>query len=85
MRGRKSRAEPELIVSSAHLAAGRSPALSELEYGLILASHAFHRWIVRCMAAVGIPQLSATEVLILNTVRHRGRPKKLVDGTVTGY
>src|SRR3712207_2283557 len=29
------------IVSSAHLAAGASPGLSEVEYGLILAGHAF--------------------------------------------
>jgi predicted MarR family transcription regulator len=71
--------EPELIVSSAHLAAGNSPALSELEYGLILASHAFTRWMVRCMAAVGVANLSATEILILNTVRHRDRPKRLAD------
>ena len=75
----KATSGPELIVSSAHLAAGNSPALSELEYGLILASHAFTRWMVRCMAAVGVPNLSATEVLILNTVRHRDRPKKLAD------
>lgn len=82
MRRRETRVEePALgpIVSSAHLAAGRSPALSELEYGLILASHAFTRWILRCMAAVGYPNLSSTEILILNTVRHRGRPKKLAD------
>ena len=79
MRSKKVRAasKPEPIVSSAHLAAGNSPALSEFEYGLILASHAFHRWIVCCMAASGIAHLSAIEVLILHTVRHRGRPKKL--------
>jgi predicted MarR family transcription regulator len=29
------------------------------------------------MAAVGVAHLSAIEVLILNTVRHRGRPKNL--------
>ncbi|PZM07304.1 transcriptional regulator, partial [Rhizobium tubonense] len=48
----------ELIVSSAHLAGGSSPALSELEYGLILFSHAFNRWMVRCMAAAGVAGLS---------------------------
>jgi predicted MarR family transcription regulator len=67
------------IVSSAHLADGGSPGLSEVEYGLILASHAFSRWMVRCMAAAGLPGLSATEILILHSVRHRGREKKLAD------
>jgi predicted MarR family transcription regulator len=67
------------IVSSAHLAAGASPALSEFEYGLMLAGAAFDRWIVRCMAAAGVPGLSATEVLVLHTVRHRDRPKKQAD------
>jgi predicted MarR family transcription regulator len=67
------------VVSSAHLAAGASPALSELEYGLILASHAFTRWMSRCMNAAGQPGLSALEILILHTVCHRDRPKKLAD------
>ncbi|MEP9375381.1 winged helix DNA-binding protein [Aquabacter sp. CN5-332] len=69
----------EPIVSSAHLAAGGSPALSETEFGLILAVHAFERWIVRCMAASGVPNLSPLEVLILHAVRHRDRPKPCAD------
>jgi predicted MarR family transcription regulator len=64
------------IVSSAHLAAGASPGLSEVEYGLILAGHAFQRWVVLCAAAAGQPGLSPTEVLILHTVQHRDRPKR---------
>ncbi|MGE3067602.1 MAG: winged helix DNA-binding protein [Hyphomicrobiaceae bacterium] len=67
------------IVSSAHLAAGASPGLSEVEFGLILAGHAFERWMVRCMAAAGVPDLSPVEVLVLHTVRHRDKPKKLAD------
>lgn len=67
------------IVSSAHLAEGNSPGLSEVEYGLILAGHAFDRWMVRCMAAAGLPGLSSMEVLILHSIRHRGREKKLAD------
>ncbi len=67
------------IVSSAHLAEGGSPGMSEVEYGLILASHAFSRWMVRCMAAAGLPGLSPIEVLILHSIRHRGREKKLAD------
>lgn len=67
------------IVSSAHLAEGDSPGLSEAEYGLILASHAFSRWIVRCMAAAGVKGLSPMEVLILHSIYHRGSEKKLAD------
>jgi predicted MarR family transcription regulator len=67
------------IVSSAHLAEGGSPALSEVEYGLILASHAFSGWMSRCMAAAGLPGLSSMEILILHSIRHRGREKKLAD------
>jgi len=67
------------IVSSAHLAETGLPSLSELEFGLILASHAFHRWMMRCMAAAGVPDLSPLDVLVLHTVNHRGRPKRLAD------
>lgn len=67
------------IVSSAHLAAGASPALSEFEFGLILVSHAFHRWMVRAMAAAGFPNLSALDVLVLHNINHRGKPKRLAD------
>ena len=49
---RKATAEP--VVSSAHLAAGRSPGLSEVEFGLNLATMAYQRWMVRCMAAAGL-------------------------------
>jgi predicted MarR family transcription regulator len=69
----------ELVVSSAHLAAGQLPALSAFEFGLSLVSHAFQRWIVRCAAAAGAPGLSPTEVLVLHTVHHRHRPKRLSD------
>jgi len=64
------------VVSAAHLAAGASPALSEVEFGLILAGHAFARWMTQCAAAAGAPGLSPTEVLILHSVHHRGRAKR---------
>jgi predicted MarR family transcription regulator len=67
------------IVSSAHLAAGASPALSEVEFSLTLVGNAYQRWMVRCMAASGMPALSPLEVLILHTVRHRDRPKSMGD------
>ena len=67
------------IVSSAHLAEGSFPEISELEFGMIIASNAFNRWMVRAMAATGFPDLSALDVLVLHTVRNRGRAKKLAD------
>jgi predicted MarR family transcription regulator len=67
------------IVSSAHLAEGASPALSEFEFGLILASHAFLRWIVRGMAAAGYPDLAPIDVMVLHSVAHRERRKRQAD------
>ena len=67
------------IVSSIHLAGGESPALSEFEFGLILVSHAFHRWMVRAMAVAEYPDMSPLDVLVLHTVNHRGKKKKLAD------
>lgn len=70
---------PRLFVSSAHLVSPRSQELSEFEFGLILASHAFNRWVVRCMAAAGIKDMTTLEVLLLHHVNHRAREKKLAD------
>jgi predicted MarR family transcription regulator len=72
-------AEGGPIVSSAHLAAGAMPSLSELEFGLILLGHAFDRWMVRCMAAAGVPDLSPLDVLVIHTIAHRDKPKRLAD------
>ncbi|NMK46533.1 winged helix DNA-binding protein [Achromobacter sp. Bel] len=68
----------DAIVSSAHLASS-APELSEVEFGLIIASHAFNRWMVRCMACAGLPELTSLDILVLNHVFHRGRGKKLAD------
>ena len=68
-----------LIAASAHLAGGSSPDLSEVEFGLMIAGHAFDRWIVRCMAAAGLPDLTRTDVMVFHHVYHRQRPKKLAD------
>lgn len=67
------------IVSSAHLADGALPALSELEFGMTLAGNAFERWMVRCMTAAGEPGLAAIDVQVLHSSNHRGRPKRLSD------
>ena len=67
------------VVSSAHLAGSGMPALSEMEFALTMSNHAFQRWIMRCMAAAGMPGLSPLEVLIVHLVHHRARPKTLAD------
>ena len=74
-RGKKASA----IVGSAHLVSEEAAELSEFEYGLIVASHALNRWIVRCMAAAGLADLSALDVMVLHSVNHRARDKKLAD------
>jgi predicted MarR family transcription regulator len=67
------------IVSSAHLAAGRSAELSEFEFGMIIAGNAFNRWAVRCMSAAGMKDMTITDVLVLHHINHRAREKKLAD------
>lgn len=67
------------IVSSRHLAEGEGWELSELEFGLIVVYNAFSRWMTRCMAAAGHPDLSPLDILILHNVNHRGRDKRLTD------
>ncbi|MBU9180318.1 winged helix DNA-binding protein [Burkholderia gladioli] len=70
---------PAQIVSSEHLVSETSVELSELEYGLIMASNAFNRWMVRCMDAAGAKDMTAIEVSLLHHVGHRDRKKKLAD------
>lgn len=67
------------VVSSAHLAEGSFPEISELEFGLTIANNAFQRWMVRAMATAGFDDLSPLDVLVLHSARHRERPKKLAD------
>lgn len=67
------------IVSSEHLVSAKSPELSEVEFGLIIAGHAFDRWMVRCMAAAGVKDMTPIDVLVLHHVNHQAREKKLAD------
>ena len=69
----------ERIVSSQHLVSEQAAELSEYEYGLIVAGNAFNRWMVRCTAVAGYPDFNPTDVLVLHTVNHRGREKRLTD------
>ena len=63
------------VVSAAHLADGAMPALSEMEYALVILANAYQRWIARCCAAAGGEGLSSMEVQILHAVNHRARDK----------
>ncbi len=67
------------IVSSSQLAEGGMPALSEMEYALVVAGNAFSRWTVRCMNGAGLSGLTPLEVQVLHSVNHREREKTLGD------
>lgn len=67
------------IVTSAHLVSEKSPELSEFEFGLIIATHAFNRWITRCMGAAGVKDMASIDVLVLHHTNHRGMEKRLAD------
>lgn len=66
------------IVSSRHLADGPGWEASEFEYGLIIAFHAFARWMTKCMKAAGF-EMSPLDILVLHNVNHRAREKRLAD------
>jgi predicted MarR family transcription regulator len=72
-------ASKPMIAASSHLVSDRAPDLSAVEFGLMIAGHAFNRWIVRCMAAAGLPDLTAIDVIVFHHVHHRQRGKKLAD------
>lgn len=67
------------VVSSSLLASGELPALSEIEFAVTMMVNAYHRWMVRCMAAAGQEGLSSLETLVLHSVNHRERPKTQAD------
>lgn len=66
------------IVSSEHLS-HKAHELSEFEFGLIISGHAFNRWMVRCMAATGYPELGSLDILVLHRVNHCARAKRQAD------
>lgn len=71
--------EIKSIVSSEHLSKNHVSSLSEIEFGLIIAGSAFNRWMVHCMSAAGVDDVGPLDVLVLHTVNHRKKPKKLAD------
>ena len=46
---------------------------------VLLLGHAFELWMVRCLAAAGVPDLSPLDVLVAHTIAHRAKPKRLAD------
>lgn len=77
--GQPREASVHRIVSSAHLVSPQSAEMSEFEFGLIVAGNAFERWIVHCMTAAGLKDLTPLDVLVLHHVTHRARDKRLAD------
>ncbi len=71
--------EKQRIVSSAHLVSPKSPELSEIEFGMIIATHAFNRWMIRCMNAAGAKDMTPVDVLVMHHINHRGSAKRLAD------
>lgn len=67
------------VVSAAHLADGAMPALSEMEFAMLLFANAFQRWTVRCFAAAGVAGLAPIDILVLHAANHREREKTLAD------
>jgi predicted MarR family transcription regulator len=67
------------IVTSQHLVSPRCPELSEVEFGLAIVGNAYQRWMVRCMASAGHPELAALDVLVLHHVNSQQQEKKLAD------
>ena len=72
------------IVSSSHLVSKKAVELSEVEYGLIVASNAFGMWMIKAMSAALAEMeqnadLGVLDILCLHSVNHRGRAKKLAD------
>lgn len=58
-------------------ASGQSRELSEFEFALIILMFGFQRWVVNCMEAARYRGLSALDILVLHTVNHRARGRRL--------
>lgn len=74
-----SDAPPAPIVSSSHLVSEKGGALSEYEFGLIIANNAFNRWMMHCAKASGADSLAPLDVLVVHNINHRDRAKRVAD------
>lgn len=57
----------------------KTEELSDFEYGLVISSNAFFKWVARCMAAAGVTGLGPHDIILLHTVNCRARGRKLAD------
>lgn len=62
--------------SSQHL---KEEVMAEFELGTVSTTHAFQRWIVRCMEMAGLKDLTVVDVLVLHHINHRANDKRLAD------
>jgi len=56
-----------------------SQDLSEFEYGLIILMFGCQRWVQNCMGAANVHGLNALDILVLHSVNHRARGKRLAE------
>ncbi|MBL8697062.1 MAG: winged helix DNA-binding protein [Alphaproteobacteria bacterium] len=56
-----------------------SRQLSDFEFTLIILTFGFSRWVEKCMEAAGVRGLSAQDILVLHSVNHRARDRRVSD------
>jgi predicted MarR family transcription regulator len=56
-----------------------SQRVSGFEYHLLTLMYGFSRWVETCMAAGNVHGLSALDILVLHSVNHRARGRRLSD------
>jgi predicted MarR family transcription regulator len=61
------------------VASSQSHELSEFEFSLIIATFGFMRWVENCMEAANFRGLNSLDVLVLHTVNHRARGRRLAE------
>ncbi len=70
---------PEVDTDAAFTPSPPSQDLSEFEYGLIILMFGFQRWVQNCMGAANVHGLNALDILVMHTVNHRARGKRLAE------
>lgn len=56
-----------------------APTFPRPEFGLIIAWHAFARWMMRCMTTAGVKDMTPIDVLVLHHASHRDSEKRLAE------
>jgi predicted MarR family transcription regulator len=71
--------KPEAGAPAEFAPSASSQDLSEFEYALIILMFGFQRWVQNCMGAANVHGLNALDILVLHTVNHRARGKRLAE------